>query len=71
MPQLGEWCLNKDTLTQACNMLKFSPNIDMFASRINHQFKPYVAFKPDPDAIAINAFHVTWTQFAFYAFPTI
>lgn len=41
----------------------------MFASRINHQFKPYVASGPDPEAFAINAFHMTWTQFAFYALP--
>ncbi|CAB4013988.1 Hypothetical predicted protein [Paramuricea clavata] len=64
-----EWCLNKDILTLACNMLRFTPDIDLFASRINHQFKPYVAFRPDPEAIAINAFHMTWAQFAFYAFP--
>jgi hypothetical protein len=50
-------------------MLRFTPDIDLFASRINHQFKPYVAFRPDPEAIAINAFHMTWAQFAFYAFP--
>lgn len=64
-----EWCLNKNILTLACNMLRFTPDIDLFASRINHQFKPYVAFRPDPEAIAINAFHMTWAQFAFYAFP--
>jgi hypothetical protein len=64
-----EWCLNKDIFTLACNMLRFTPDIDQFASRIKYQFKPYVAFRPDPEAIAINAFHMTWVQFAFYAFP--
>jgi hypothetical protein len=45
------------------------PDIDLFASRINFQVKPYIAYKPDPEAYAINAFHTSWKDFKFYAFP--
>ncbi len=29
----------------------------------------YVSYRPDPEAIAVNAFHISWTQYSFYAFP--
>lgn len=32
--------------------------IYLFASRLNYHLKPYVAYKPDLEAHAINAFHV-------------
>ena len=64
-----EWCLNRDFFQQACDKLQFSPNIDLFASRINHQIKPYVSYHPDPEAFAVNAFHQTWVSHKFYAFP--
>ena len=32
------------------------PDIDMFASRLNYKVSQYVAWKPDPGAIAIDAF---------------
>ena len=49
--------------------LEVKPEIDLFASRLNYQFSPYVAYRPDPAAIAINAFSVHWSARAFYAFP--
>ena len=58
-----------ETFQQACDKLQFSPNIDLFASRINHQIKPYVSYHPDPEALAVNAFHQTWVNHKFYAFP--
>ena len=45
------------------------PNIDLFASRLNFQCKPYVAWLPDPDALFIDAFTLDWSKFNFYAFP--
>jgi len=49
--------------------LGVTPDMDLFASRLNFQLKPYIAYKPDPEAHAINAFHVSWKGYAFYAFP--
>ena len=50
-----EWCHNKAIFRKACVKLNFSPNIDLFASRINYQIKPFVSYHPDPEAFAINA----------------
>ena len=54
-----EWCLNKEFFKRACNQLNVTPNIDLFASRINLQLAPYVAYRADPEAFAINAFHMS------------
>ena len=43
--------------------------MDLFASRLNFQLKPYVAYKPDLEAYAINVFHISWKGFIFCAFP--
>ena len=45
------------------------PNIDLFASRINRQVSSYVAWKPEPEAFAIDAFSIKWDFDLNYAFP--
>ena len=64
-----EWSLNKVFFKTAVSQLGFQPEIDLFASRLNYQVKPYVAYTPDPEAHAIDAFQLTWTLLKFYAFP--
>ena len=44
-------------------------NIDLFASRLNHQLEHYVSWKPDPGGIAVDAFSFNWHSYNFYAFP--
>ena len=44
------------------------PDIDLFASRINYKCKKYVSYQPDPGAYAVDAFHLPWKDFCFYAF---
>ena len=61
--------LNPDLLTVALHRLRYSPNIDLFASRINHQTDTYVSFKPDPGAYATDAFSLNWAEHKFLAFP--
>ena len=53
------------SITQALG----APSIDLFASRLNFQTKPYIAWHPDPGAFAFDAFSVDWGQHHFYAFP--
>ena len=65
----AEWKLNVDLLKQALQVLNFAPNVDLFASRVNHQFPKYVAYRPDPGAFAVNAFSLLWSDMKFYAFP--
>ena len=64
-----EWCLNKQVFQSACDKFNTKPNIDLFASRINSQIKPYMSYSPDPEAFAVNAFHHSWVGYNFYAFP--
>ena len=65
----AEWKLNVDFLNSALQFLHFVPDIDLFASRINFQFKKYISFKADPEAYAVDAFTFSWSNLNFYAFP--
>ncbi|RLU26689.1 hypothetical protein DMN91_000486 [Ooceraea biroi] len=45
------------------------PEIDLFASNINKKCERYCSWKRDPDAFAVNAFTISWSNLNFYAFP--
>ena len=64
-----EWTLEKKlfrSIAEAYGM----PDVDLFASRLNHQIERYVAWEPDPMAMYIDAFSINWNIFdLFYAFP--
>ena len=64
-----EWALDQTVYDQATQLLEVTPCIDLFASRLNYKCKPYVAFRRDPEAQAINAFCISWANLCFYAFP--
>ena len=64
-----EWSLNDAYLTQALSQFDFIPSVDIFASRLNAKFPSYVSFRPDPGAIAIDAFAQDLANLKFYAFP--
>ena len=64
-----EWRLNSDLLAQALGFLDLTPEIDLFATRINSQYPRYMSFKPDPTSEAVDSFSVSWYHLAFYAFP--
>ena len=36
---------------------------------LSHQCPVYVAYRPDPEALAINSFTLSWSGIQFYAFP--
>ena len=65
----SEWMLDKTSVLNALMELNVTPDIDLFASRISHQFTQYVAYKPDPNAFAIDAFSLDWSKLNLYAFP--
>ena len=45
------------------------PDIDMFASRLNKQIECFVSWRPDPDAVAIDAFSLNSSDYKLiYAF---
>ena len=46
------------------------PDIDLLTSRLNYPILPYVAWRPDLEAIAIDALTVNWSDYLLiYAFP--
>lgn len=64
-----EWKLNESIFHFICEELQFSPQIDLFATRINTQLQTFVSYRPDPDCFAVNAFLLNWGKEKFYAFP--
>ena len=63
-----EWEL-RDALFQTLIKVFGKPDIDLFASRLNKKVPVYVSWLPEPEAYAIDAFTIAWTQCFFYAFP--
>lgn len=63
-----EWQLNRNIFKQIVKLFEV-PIIDMFASRLNKQVDRFVSWKPDPEAEAINAFSLCWSDVLIYAFP--
>lgn len=63
-----EWMLDR-FVAQKLFSLWDSPEIDMFASRLNSQLSRFVSWKPDPEAEFIDAFAMNWSDLYFYAFP--
>ena len=49
-----EWHLNPKIYKAACDTFG-TPEIDLFASRINSQTEKYVSWKPKPEAFAVDA----------------
>lgn len=64
-----EWKIDPELLKEALFLLKFQPEIDLFASRLNKQLEKYVSYRPDPEAAAVDAFSINWHGLQFYAFP--
>lgn len=64
----AEWKLDSGELRRALDLLQFEPDIDLFASRLNHQFDRYVSYRPDPQAHAIDSFSVSWSGLNWYIF---
>ena len=67
--QNTEWKLDPSVLHEALRKIKFEPDIDLFASRLNHQFETYCSYRPDPGAVFVDAFSVSWSDLSFYCFP--
>ena len=63
-----EWKLNEIYFQQIPHWFGKSPEIDLFASRINYQIKPFISYKPDPEAFAVNAFLLNWNRWFFMHF---
>jgi ribonuclease HI len=63
-----EWQLQPRIFQNICDVFG-APKMDLFASRLNYQLKPYCAWHPDPEAAVIDSFSISWSDVFGYAFP--
>ncbi len=62
-----EWSLNMEVFRNIQHRYGHL-DIDLFASRLNHKLDNYVSFRPDPNAVALDAFSISWTNMTSYIF---
>ena len=65
-----EWMLRKDVFKDIAHHF-YLPEIDLFASRLNHQLPLYVSRLPDPSATAVDAFQQGWSQWKSFIHPPV
>lgn len=65
----SEWKLNPRDFEKVMKYFGVKPDIDLFASRLNYQIKPFVSFRPDPESLHVNSFLIAWSKYTIYAFP--
>jgi hypothetical protein len=53
------------------NSLCGPDDIDLFASRRNHQLSRYISYLPDPNAEFVDAFSLKWIHINGFAFPPV
>ena len=63
------WMQNPEMFKKAIKHLKFKPDLDCFASRLNSQLPKYICYKPDPYAYSIDAVSVHWGFYKCLIFP--
>ena len=63
-----EWQLKKEIFDRLCKHF-FQPDVDLFASSLNHQISNFVSWFPESGAMACNAFSMNWNSFSPYLFP--
>ena len=64
----AEWQLRKDVFADLMQEV-YQCNVDLFASRLNHQLPHFVSWRPDPYAMGTDALKIPWTRWRGYAFP--
>ena len=65
-----EWALDMDIFQEiVCRFGK--PDIGLFASRLTHKLEKYISFRPDPNAMAVDAFSTSWTKQYVYIFAPL
>lgn len=64
-----EWKLDEHIFRELCHIFG-TPNIDLFASRLNRQVPQFCSWRPDPETNYSDAFTLNWAKFGLvYIFP--
>ena len=64
----AEWMLDPHIFNELVSRWGM-PDIDLFASRLNHQIPTYASWKPDPSSTYIDAMQISWSGMFCYIFP--
>ena len=64
----SDWKL-KESLFKQIDRVWGPLEVDLFATRHNTQLEKYVSWRPDPFAMAVDAFLLEWRQIRAYLFP--
>ena len=64
----SDWKLNPKIFSQIVK-IRGIPQIDLFASRLNHQLPKYMSWHPDPGSCAVDSLQHSWRNLYGYAFP--
>ena len=59
LSRFKEWMLDHNLFKQVTKHLGL-PVVGLFASRVNHQMPEFVSWRPEPGAIATDAFNIPW-----------
>ncbi len=59
-----EWTLNQELYEEGICKLSVKPDIELFASSLNYRLKPYVSYKPEPGAVAVDAYTMVTVCFS-------
>ena len=68
MKDRSDWMLCPEIFNKINTILR-PLQVDLFASKLTHQVQGYVCRRPDPEAMATDAFILDWMQFQGYANP--
>lgn len=63
-----EWAIYPDVFGLLCQQFG-TPEIDLFASRLNAKLPKFVTWRPEPGAFTVNAFTISWANTYVYIFP--
>ena len=64
------WTLDKKIFQSVCQRF-YTPEVDLFASRLNHQVPKYVSRYPDLGALAVDAFLQNWSKWTCLIHPPV
>ena len=64
----AEWQLLPSVFKRINTLLR-PCQVDLLATKLNHQLPHYISWRPDPSAMSTDVFQGKWTGFLRYAFP--
>ena len=70
LPISTEWSISKEDFDKILQLVNFVPQIDLFATDLNHKVDLYMSPCPDHQAVAVDAMNNSWDKWDYlYLFP--